>query len=98
MVDAAITAQCLLADYDMSVDSANLAELRSDIARRLRPVYANCTEAEFEALVDRMARVQAAYEQRAANEWADRTARPVERSSRESRDASRRGFGDPPRF
>ena len=44
--------------------TSRLVELKEDIAQRIRPVVRDLPEAEFDALVARMAELQYKYEQR----------------------------------
>ena len=44
--------------------TSRLVELKEDIAQRIRPVMRDLPEAEFDALVERMAELQYKYEQR----------------------------------
>lgn len=44
--------------------TSRLEELKEDIAQRIRPVLLDLPEAEFDALVKRMAELQYKYEQR----------------------------------
>ena len=52
-------------DFIDPATSARLQGLIEDIARRLRPVCGAMPEAEFQSLVERMARTQYKYEMRA---------------------------------
>jgi hypothetical protein len=54
--------------------SARLQGLIEDITRRLRPVCGAMPEAEFQALVERMARTQYKYEMRAPERASEGTA------------------------
>ena len=67
--------------------SARLQGLITDIARRLRPVCGAMPDAEFHALVERMARTQYKYEMRAPERAAERA---PERAAERAPEAPRR--------
>ena len=63
--------------HDETADAATSARLQGlieDITRRLRPVCGAMPEAEFQSLVERMARTQYKYEMRAPERASARTA------------------------